>query len=92
MRIPNFLTYTNVYLPLDRGLVQWRVVPVISRIRISTVSQQELDDFRMPKGTRIVQWNQSAVVASMDISATLQQVFYHIFSTKSYKRRNEDSF
>lgn len=35
------LTYTDVYLALDGGFVEWRVVPVVPSVGVGSLTQQQ---------------------------------------------------
>lgn len=49
------------------------------------MTQQQLHNFRMPKGTGIVQGDQTPIIPCVNISSALQQVLDNIFPPKTCK-------
>lgn len=49
---PSTLTYTDVYLALDGGFVERRVVPVISGVGVGPLTQQQGHHLQTPEDTR----------------------------------------
>lgn len=77
------LTNANINLPLDGGLVQWCVVPVVSGVGVGALTQQEADHLGVAEGAGVVQGDEPAVVPGVDVGSRLQEVLHHVLPAEA---------
>ena len=53
--------------------MKWSVAPVVSGVRVRAGPEQERDDLGVAEGARVVERDEAAVVAGVDIGAGVQQ-------------------
>lgn len=80
-------TNANINLPLNGSFMQGGIVPVVTRVGISTLPHQQLDNLSMAKAAGIMQGNEPTVIPGMHIGTTLQKVINHIFTAKAWNRQ-----
>ncbi len=76
-------TNAHVYFALDGSLVQRCVVPVVSCVGVRAATQQQADHLRVPERAGVMERDQTAVVAGMDVCSGLQEMLHHVLSAKA---------
>lgn len=57
----------------DATFMKWSVAPVVSGVRVRPGPEQERDDLGVAEGARVVEGDEAAVVAGVDIGPGVQQ-------------------
>lgn len=77
------LTNANIDLPLDSGLMQWCVVPVVSGVGVGTLTQQQADHLGVAEGAGVVQGDEPTIVPGVDVGPRLQEVLHHVLPAEA---------
>ena len=72
------LTDAHVDLALDGRLVKGRVVPVVARVGVGALAQEQADHLGVAERAGVVQRDEAPVVPRVHVGARLEEVLHNV--------------